>query len=83
MRPAPTTTRPTPPTTRVAAAAGPSTPAAAAPPTPVAVGLAAVNTHHGPATDVTWFVVLAGFFALLVSVGIIRVMRAPPPEGME
>jgi serine protease len=83
MRPAPTVAPSPPPTTRVAAAAGPSPPAAAAPPTRVAVGLAAVANHRDSGADVSWFVILAGVFALLVAFGLIRVMRAPPPEGLE
>jgi len=77
------------PATPAAPAATTSTAVAAPAPPPnvvagrVAVGLPATGGHHGSSSDVTWFVALAGVFAVLVLAGVLRVMRAPPPEGLE
>jgi hypothetical protein len=47
------------------------------------VGLASSGHGHHGSADIGWFVLLAVVFAVLVAFGIVRVLRAPPPEGLE
>ncbi len=79
MRPSPVTSAPKPPPTTTAA----PPPTTQAPPGRVIVGLAATDHGRQAPSDVAWFVAMACVFALLVAAGIVRVMRAPPPEGLE
>ena len=84
MRPTATTapSHPTTPTT-AKADAPPSTPTNAAPPGRVVVGLTAAARDRTRSLDIGWVAVMAALFGVLVAGGIVRVMRAPPPEGLE
>jgi subtilisin family serine protease len=83
MRPTPTTpSHPATPTT-AKADAPPRAPANAAPPGRVVIGLTAAARGRTRSVDVGWIALMAALFGVLVAGGIVRVMRAPPPEGLE
>ena len=83
MRPTPTTgPHATTPTARPANTS-PAPPTTAAPPGRVVVGLTAAARSRSRSIDLRWVVLMVALFGVLVAVGIVRVMRAPPPEGLE
>jgi serine protease len=83
MRPTPTNpSHPATPTT-AKADAPPTTVANAAPPGRVVVGLTAAARGRTKSLDIGWVAVMVALFGVLVAGGIVRVMRAPPPEGLE
>ena len=47
------------------------------------VGLTAAARDRTRSLDIGWVAVMAALFGVLVAGGIVRVMRAPPPEGLE
>jgi serine protease len=83
MRPTPTTQSHPAPTTTAKPNAPPKPPANPAPPGRVVVGLTAAARSHTKSVDVRWLALMVVLFGLLVAGGIVRVMRAPPPEGLE